>query len=162
MKKLVIIVVTMINVALLSSFLVRDPVPPEVAYPTGYRNWAHMKTTMNKSGVASHTGFQHIYANEKAIAGYAAGKFAEGSVFVFDVLETKEQPDGNLLEGKRKLIDVMVKDSSRYPATGGWGFEEFKGDSKTERVIKSMAVKYCYSCHANTPTTGYVFSKYRE
>lgn len=145
-----------------SSFFVQTPVAGEVAYPAGYRKWTHVKTSMSKSGDPAHMGFQHIYANEKAMAGYATGKYAEGSIFVFDVLETMEQPNGNLLEGKRKLVDVMVKDSIQYAATGGWGYEEFKGDSKTERVIKTMAEKACYNCHAKTSGTGYVYSKYRE
>ena len=162
MKKSAAFILLLVFVTVLCSFLLPDPRQEELPYPEGYRNWTHVKTTVSKSGVASHTGFQHIYANEKAQAGYATGKFANGAVFVFDVLETNEQANGNLQEGSRKLVDIMIKDSSMYSATGGWGFEEFKGDSKTERVIRTMAAKFCFNCHASAAKTDFVFSKYRQ
>jgi len=162
MIKSIVTVILFISIISLSSWLMPTSGNDELPYPEGYRNWTHVKTTLSKSGVASHTGFQHIYANEKALAGYATGKFADGSVFAFDVLESMEQPNGNLKEGNRKLVDIMIKDSSKYSATGGWGFEEFKGDSKTERVIKTMAVQACFNCHSSAAKTGFVFSTYRQ
>jgi len=162
MIKSTIIAMLLISIITLSSWLMPSSGRDDLPYPEGYRNWTHVKTSLSKSGVASHMGFQHIYANEKALAGYVAGKFVNGSVFAFDVLESMEQPNGNLQEGSRKLVDVMIKDSSKYSATGGWGFEEFKGNSKTERVIKTMAVQFCFNCHASAAKTDFVFSKYRE
>ena len=162
MKKLFVIIIPVVLATMLSSFFIQSSSFEEVPYPAGYRNWTHIKTKVNKSGVASHTGFQHIYANEKAVEGYTTGKFPDGAILVFDVLEMMEQTTGDITEGNRKLVDVMVKDSNKYDATGGWGFEEFKGNSKTERAIKMMAVKYCFSCHASTEKTNFVFSKYRE
>ncbi len=35
-------------------------------------------------------GIHHIYANEKALDGYETSKFPDGSVIVYDLLETKE------------------------------------------------------------------------
>ena len=161
MFRSIAIALLLFSIITLSSWLMPTSGRNELPYPEGYRNWTHVKTTISKSGVTSHMGFQHIYANEKALAGYAAGHFANGSVFAFDVLESLEQPNGNLQEGGRKLVDVMIKDSSKYSATGGWGFEEFKGDSKTDRVIKTMAVQFCFNCHATAAKTDFVFSKYR-
>jgi len=90
--------------------------------------------------------------------GYKTGYFAAGSIIVFDVLEAIDT-NKLLLEGKRRQIDVMVKDSIRYASTGGWGFEEFHGDSKTERTVTTTSVTACYSCHSNKKTL--VFSQWR-
>jgi hypothetical protein len=55
----------------------------------------------------------------------------------------------------------MHKDAARYKATGGWGFEGFKGDSRSERAVGAKAVEACFGCHEGQKATGYVFSKKR-
>ncbi|MEW6127160.1 MAG: cytochrome P460 family protein [Acidobacteriota bacterium] len=136
----------------------------EVAYPTGYREWTHVKSTLispNAPTFRRSSGLHHVYANEKAMEGYRTGQFADGSVIVFDLLEVKEN-DGITTEGARRFIDVMEKDSKRFAATGGWGFEEFKGDSQTERALTAQAQTACYNCHLQKKERGFVFSVYRQ
>ena len=103
----------------------------------------------------------YIYANEKAMEGYRTGQFPEGSVIVFDLLETRENA-GTTVEGPRKFIDLMTKESKRYPETGGWGFEEFVGDSQTDRALTSEAKVACYSCHTKRKSNDFVFSTFRK
>lgn len=132
-----------------------------VPYPDGYREWSHVKTAIVEQGNPAFTrygGFHHIYANQKAMEGYRTGHFPNGAVLVFDVLEVIET-NKLLLEGKRRQLDVMVKDSLQYADTGGWGFEEFEADSKTKRTVGDRAASTCYSCHANKSTL--VFSEWR-
>lgn len=134
-----------------------------VPYPEGYRNWTHVKSMIINPGHALYDAFggiHHIYANGKAMAGYKGAKFADGSVIVFDLLEAKSA-DNAVTEGARKVVGVMVKDAKKYAATGGWGFEGFKGDSKTERAVGANAAKACFECHAAQRANDYVFSKYR-
>ena len=108
-------------------------------------------------------GFHHIYANEKAMKGYETGRFSNGSIIVFDVIEANEQ-NGNTTEGKRRHTDVMVKDSVLYADTGGWGFEEFKMNDKGEQLpmIKELAIQKCFNCHSTKKNQGFVFSKVRD
>jgi hypothetical protein len=139
--------------------------PQEVIeYPGGYRSWAHVKSALIGPQSASfqrYGGLHHIYANEKAMEGYRTGQFQNGSVIVFDLLEVQEKA-GVTAEGARRFIDVMVKDDKRFAATGGWGFEEFKGDSQSERVLTSEAKTACYNCHAQKKDHGFVFSLFRQ
>lgn len=147
----------------LASFTNIEIVTPPVEYPEGYRNWTHVKTAIvgPKSPAYPHFGgFHHIYANEKAMKGYSTGIFPNGSILVFDVLEATEK-DTDVLEGKRRIVDVMVKDSQKYSDTGGWGFEEFEGDSKTQRNIKEQANSQCFSCHKLKKEKDFVFSEFR-
>jgi hypothetical protein len=135
----------------------------EVPYPSGYRDWHHVKSMVIQQGhtlYASFGGIHHLYANAKAMQGYRNGKFADGSVIVFDLLEAQSN-DNALTEGARKVVGVMHKDAKRYAATGGWGFEGFKGDSKTERAVGADAAKACYQCHAPQKDSDFVFSKLR-
>jgi len=135
----------------------------EVPYPEGYRLWTHVKTGLvgpSNPNFQFSGGYHHIYANQKAMQGYDSGYFPEGSVIVFDVLDTKEQ-NGNTQEAARNHLDVMVKDSLKYATTGGWGYEEFKGDSHTERLINTPALKLqCANCHARKEDR--VFSEFRK
>mgnify|MGYP003396250568 CR=1 FL=1 len=81
-------------------------------------------------------------------------------MLVFDLL-TVEEKDKTIQEGKRKLVGVMHKDSTKYKATGGWGFEGFAGNSKTERLTKDGGTS-CFGCHAPQKEKDYVFSEYRD
>ena len=139
----------------------------EIPYPTGYRQWTHVKSTIigPKSSLYQQIGgIQHIYANEKGMEGYRTGRFPEGSILIYDFLKTEEDANnpGVVSEGARRFTSVMVKDSKRYAATGGWGFEEFRGDSQTDRMIGADAATKCYACHTSQKERDFVFSSYRK
>lgn len=137
----------------------------EVDYPHGYRHWTHVKSLILEPGhplYASFGGLHHIYANERALKGYRSGKFPDGAVIVFDLLEVDK--GGNAIaEGPRKIVGVMRRDARRFKDTGGWGFEGFaKGDPK-QRAVGDAAKGACFGCHAEQAAkTGYVFSAWRE
>lgn len=135
-----------------------------VAYPDGYRGWHHVRSMELKSGHAlydSFGGLHHIYANPKALKGYQTGKFRDGSVIIFDLLEAKHE--GNALtEGKRKVLGVMVRDSKKYTATGGWGFEGFAGGDPKKPVVGGNAATACFACHAPQKDNNYLFSSLRD
>ena len=144
--------------------LAADSAPSEVDYPSGYRDWHHVKTMIINPGHAlfdAFGGIHHLYANKQALAGYRKGKFADGSVIVFDLLETTAA-DNTIQEGARKVVGVMRKDAKKYAATGGWGFEGFKGDSKTERAVtQKNADSACFQCHTAQKDHDFVFSGLR-
>lgn len=138
-----------------------------VPYPVGYRQWTHVKSTIigPKSSLWEQIGgIQHIYANEKGMEGYRSGRFPEGSILIYDFLKTEDDAKnaGVTHEGPRRFTSVMVKDSKRYAETGGWGFEEFRGDSQTDRMIGAEAPQKCYACHSSQKEHDYVFSVYRQ
>src|SRR5215471_1658203 len=135
-----------------------------IPYPAGYRLWAHVKTALigpQSPAFENSGGIHHIYANEKATEGYRTGKFPDGSVIVADFLETRENA-GVTTEGPRRRIDVMVKDSKRFAATGGWGFEQFKGDSQTDRMVRAEIATKCFDCHSKQKERDSVFSEFRK
>jgi Cytochrome P460 len=135
-----------------------------VPYPQGWRQWTHVKSMTINPGHALYDAFggiHHLYANAKAEQGYRSGRFADGSVIVFDLLEAKSA-DNAVEEGARKVLGVMHKDSRRYKDTGGWGFEGFKGDSKSERAVGNNAASACFQCHTAQKGNDFVFSKFRK
>jgi hypothetical protein len=133
-----------------------------VAYPDGYRHWTHVKSMVllpDHPLAATFGGIHHVYANDRALEGYASGTFKDGSVLVFDLLEYN-QADNAGTEGARKLTGVMQKDSKRFAATGGWGYEGFAGDSKTQRLVTDGGAS-CQACHAQQKDHDFVFSTMR-
>lgn len=161
-QKTIFLSAAVLLVAFLASFIFSFG-SSKVDYPEGYRDWTHVKMLILEPGhtlYESFGGIHHIYANKKALEGYKAGnKFKDGSVIVFDLLETLAA-DNAIAEGNRKVVGVMQKDSKKFKETGGWGFEGFKGDTR-ERVVADM-YSDCFSCHSSEKDNDYVFSKYRK
>ena len=134
-----------------------------IDYPQGYRGWTHVKSMVLHPGHPLENpfkGIHHVYANQDGVTGIRTGRFKDGSVLVFDLLEfvTREKAS---TEGERVLLGVMVKDGGRYPETGGWGFEAFKGNSHDQRLVTDGG-RSCFECHTSQKDHDYVFSQWRE
>jgi len=134
-----------------------------VPYPDGYRDWHHVKSMVIQPGHPLETpfaGIHHIYANAKAMKGLKSGRYADGAILVFDLLQTAEGGHA-IQEGERKLVGVMVRNEKRHAATGGWGFEGFAGNSRSERLTNDGGVS-CFNCHAAEKEHQYVFTRTRD
>ncbi|MBL0123882.1 MAG: cytochrome P460 family protein [Betaproteobacteria bacterium] len=138
-----------------------DPAP--VPYPKGYRDWHHVKSMIINPGHGLYDAFggiHHLYANKAAVRGYQTGKWPDGAVIVFDLLDAKAA-DKTVTEGARKVVGVMHRDARKYASTGGWGYEGFKGDSATDRAVGGNAATACHQCHIAQKESAFVFSKLR-
>lgn len=133
-----------------------------IAYPGGYSRWTHIRSGLITSSHPAYPrfgGLHHIYANATSLAGYRSGRFADGSVLVYDLFETRDHGDGIIDQGPRRQIDVMVKDSARFAATGGWGYAEFAAGSDTDRLGNGDR-DGCAACHASRKQRDHVFSEW--
>lgn len=134
-----------------------------VDYPEGYRDWSHVKTLILDEGhplANPFAGMHHVYANPAALAGLRSGTYADGAVFVFDLLEANAG-DHATAEGKRILLGVMEKDRAHHGDTGGWGFAAWAGDSRSETLVQDGG-RACFACHASEQAADYVFSRWRD
>jgi hypothetical protein len=153
------------GVAATAAVVAHAQAPSPVPYPGGYRGWTHVKSMAIDKGHPLYDAFggiHHLYANGPAMRGYRSGRFPDGAVIVFDLLEMTRTNDNAIVEGNRKVVGVMRKDSRKYQATGGWGFEAFKGDSRSERLVGAKAVEACFGCHEGQRAQDFVFSRYRR
>lgn len=144
----------------MSASALADTVP----YPEGYREWTHVKSMVIGEGhplYAAFGGIHHLYANDKALAGYRGQGFADGAVIVFDLLEA-DTADGATTEGVRKVLGVMHRDAKRHAATGGWGYEGFAGGDAQQRVVGANAASACHGCHTTQKDHDFVFSVWRD
>jgi Cytochrome P460 len=133
-------------------------------FPKEFRKWAHVKSVLvgpQSAAFPTEGGIHHIYANEKALEGYMTGKFPDGSVIVYDLLETKEIA-GNTIEGPTRRVDVMVKQSELYLTTTGWGFMSFPGGNPAHGKLTAERQAACAACHAKRIDHDSVFSEFRK
>ncbi|MBL8429439.1 MAG: cytochrome P460 family protein [Dechloromonas sp.] len=135
----------------------------DVAYPNGFREWNHVKSMVLKPGHPLYDavgGMHHIYANPKAIRGYKSGRFADGSVIVFDLFEAVDK-DNAVSEGNHKAVVVMARNGKAHKANDGWGYEVFDPQSK-KGSLDAKAQADCHSCHKSQQDKDFVFSAMRD
>ena len=160
-KTLVLLLGTAISTGGFSLWAQLDDRAP---FPKEFRKWAHVKSVLvgpQSAAFATEGGIHHIYANDKALEGYTSGKFPDGSVIVYDLLETKEIA-GATIEGPTRRIDVMVKQSELYRATGGWEFMSFPGGNPANKTLTDERQAVCAACHASRKDHDFVFSEFRR
>ena len=131
--------------------------------PSGYRDWrlisvAHEEGNLNSLGA--------ILGNDLAIKAYREGKlpFPDGTIIA--ALHWRHVPseENNKVFGRSQSfvagpatnIQFMVKDSTKYAATGGWGFATFI-DGKP---AAAASMKSCFPCHNQAKASDLVFTRY--
>ena len=163
MKKQIATMIYSISLSISSLATAGDSNKNEIAYPDGFREWNHVKTMLilpEHPLAKTDQGIHHIYANDSALEGLKNGYYKKGAVFVYDLLEYNEKNHA-IVEGNRKLVGVMIKNSDLYSDTGGWGFEGFLENSRSKRLVTDEG-KSCFSCHKPLKDNDYVFSQLRE
>jgi hypothetical protein len=162
MKSYYVLTFAIAIVIVISGFRFEPVSDDKIQYPKGYRDWTHVKTYIvlpKNPAFRLIGGFNHVYANDLALQGYKTGRFPDGSVIVSDVVQANAD-SLNVREGNRHHIDVMVRDSIKFAAAGGWGFESFSGDSKDQRMVTPDISARCTNCHKKQDD--YVFSEFRK
>ena len=130
--------------------------------PSGYRKWFHVNTMIvdKASPLFDALGGMHnVHINsvgESALK--QGGPYPDGTVFLTD-LHDYAVVDGSYVEGALKGLAVMVKDPTKYAATGGWGFQFWAGGDPNKPMVTDAA-KQCFECHQPKKAQDYVYSTY--
>jgi hypothetical protein len=129
-----------------------------VSIPGGYRRWELV-------GIAQETGaldeLRAVLGNTPAILAYQAGAlpFPDGTVLMKLAWKHERSKEfaPAFVPGAPTTVQVMVKDSKRYAATGGWGFGRFvDGEPADEAQHRT-----CFACHsANARDHDFVFTRF--
>jgi hypothetical protein len=134
-----------------------------IKIPPGYRDWKLISVTHEEGA------FDQLRAqlgNDIAIKAYREGKvpFPDGAIIV--ALHWKRVPsdEDNKVFGKVQAfvagsavnMQVMVKDSKKYAASGGWGFADFNDGKPSDETVH----KTCFACHQPAKGRDYVYTLY--
>jgi len=128
-----------------------------VAVPDDYRSW-HMIAPAEEADPLNE--LRVVLGNPVAVRAYENGSlpFPDGSVLV--KLAWKRAPSPEFapatIPGAATTVQVMVKDSKKYAATGGWGFGRFIGGKPADEAQH----RTCFACHeARVTDHDFVFTR---
>src|SRR5262245_2872587 len=150
----------------------------DIALPHGYRDWALISVATVGGPV---NDMRAKLGNDVALRAFRDGKtpFPDGTIIarlawsrstsdennttLRPILERGVGPDAaqkilaeSFVAGAPTNVQLMVKDSTKYASTGGWGFAQFT-DGKADG---GPALKTCFSCHAPAKDRDFVFTRY--
>ena len=129
-----------------------------VTIPKGYRQWQFIAPSLETAPLNE---LRAVLDNAKAVQSYADARtpFPDGTVLV--KLAWKHTPSPEFepawVPGAATTVQVMVKDSKRYAATGGWGFGRFVNGQPVDEAQHQT----CFACHAaRVASRDYVFTRW--
>jgi hypothetical protein len=138
------------------------PADTDLKPPTAYRQWFHVNSmVVDKTSplFESLGGMHNVSVNAIGLPALKKGMaFPDKTMFVSDLHEFTVN-DGSYIEGGRKILALMVKDTKKYATTGGWGFQAWAGGDPKKPVVTD-ATKQCFACHEPQKDHDYVFSTY--
>ena len=137
----------------------------DVTLPTGYRDWTVISVA-HEAG--KNNDIRAIVGNDVAVRAFRAGKrpFPNGAIIVRLAWRYESSPRNDavfpspqsFVAGPPTNVQVSVKNSKRYAASGGWGYGQFE-DGKPNP--DAHLVRTCFACHAKLPQgDDFVFTAY--
>jgi hypothetical protein len=131
--------------------------------PPGYRDW-RLISVSHEAGNLNSIGA--VLGNDVAIKAYREGKLPYPDGTIIAALHYGHVPSAennkvfgqaqSFVPGPPTNIQFMVKDSTKYAATGGWGFATFV-DGKP---APAASMKSCFPCHNEAKASDLVFTHY--
>ncbi|MFZ0478086.1 MAG: cytochrome P460 family protein [Terriglobales bacterium] len=138
-----------------------------VTIPPGYRDWklisvAHEEGELND--------IRAILGNDTAIRAYREDKlpFPDGTIIARIAWSYVPSEENNKVFGHAQsfvpgpapdwYLQLMVKDSKKFAATGGWGFAQFNKEGKP--TADEAKLKTCFPCHEPGKDRDFVFTRY--
>lgn len=120
--------------------------------PPGYRDWRLISVAHEEGNLNS---FAAVLGNDVAVKAYREGKlpFPDGTIIAALHFSHVPSEENNKVFGRAQSfvpgpptnVQFMVKDSTKYAATGGWGFGHFSNDGKPG---DEAFMRTCFPCHA--------------
>src|ERR1700685_2673851 len=134
-----------------------------IKLPAGYRDW-RVISAAHEAG--NNNDLRAILGNDVAIKAYREGKlpFPDGTIIARLAWSYVPSEENNKVFGRAQSfvagapinLQLMVKDSKKYAATGGWGFAQFKDGKPADEAL----LKTCFPCHQPAKAQDLVFTHY--
>ena len=136
-----------------------------IKIPSGYRDWK-LISVAHEAG--NNNDIRAVLGNDTAIKAYREQKlpFPDGTMIARLAWRYVPSEENNKVFGRAQSfvagppvnIQLMAKDSSKWAATGGWGFAQFDKDGKPN--LPEASLKTCFPCHEPSKAGDFVFTHY--
>ena len=130
----------------------------------GYENWKDVAVSQTE------TQLKVIVANDVMMDAYRRGLpadgelFPEGSKIVKIEWTFKKNPVSPYfvqVPDALKAVDVIEKDTKRFPDTHGWAYANFVYDAASDTFTPEGTEPNCgYACHTSVAAKDYIFTAY--
>jgi hypothetical protein len=134
-----------------------------VKIPPGYRDWRLISVAHEEGNL---NDLRAILGNDVAMKAYREGTLPlpDGAIIVRLAWSYVPSEENNKVFGRAQSfvagpptnVQLMVKDSRKYTATGGWGFAQFKDRKPADEAVH----KTCFPCHEPVKARDFVFTHY--
>ena len=135
-----------------------------IKIPPGYRDWRLISVAHEEGNL---NDLRAILGNDIAIKASQEGKlpYPDGTIIArlawsYAPLEESEKAFGHLQSfvagPPRNGVQFMVKDSTIYASTSGWGFAQFDDGKPASEAMQST----CFACHETVKARDFVFNRY--
>jgi hypothetical protein len=138
----------------------------------GYESWELVSVSHPVGGQGGSETLNVIVANPTMIRAYADGIPGNGKPFPdgakaakiqYTPKKSTEAPFQVSVPDKLKDVAFMVKDSKRFPDSGGWGYGLFLYDPATDGFKPDGTGAQCgAACHTIAKSKDYVFTRYEK
>jgi hypothetical protein len=147
----------------------------ELKLPKNFHEWVYVGSPLTpnalNNGKANFPEYHNVYIEPGSYAIYKkTGKFPEGTIMFKELQLTQEAqfPDGSRAEpsgrgyfpGAFNGADVTVKDSKRFPDTGGWGFFNFNHHEPKALTAQVKPKQECAYCHIASAKKDQVWTQF--
>jgi Cytochrome P460 len=134
-----------------------------VKIPPGYRDWKLISVAHEEGNL---NDLRAVLGNDIAVKAYRDGElpFPDGAIIARLAWRYVPSEENNKVFGRAQSfvaglptnVQFMVKDSTKYAATGGWGFAQFNDGKPADEAAHST----CFSCHEPVKVRDFVFTHY--
>lgn len=135
------------------------PTPNGITLPGDYRDWRLI-------GVSQRTEngtLRGVLGNDAAIRAARDGKthpWPDGAILAKIVWKQKTHAHFATAQVPGDFVhtEIMVKDSTKYASTGGWGFARWVGATLAPYGQNAEFAQECFSCHGAAKESDWVFT----
>jgi hypothetical protein len=141
-----------------------------IKIPAGYRDWQLISVNHLAGGKIKQMRAQ--LGNDIAMKAFREGKFPFPDGAIIAALHWHEIPSDendkvlaigfpgaglqSFVAGSPVNVQFMVKDSTKYAASGGWGYADFTNGKPGSEALHQT----CYGCHLPAKDRDFVFTRY--
>jgi len=133
----------------------------DIEYPKGLVNWRAIGTSIRNDNNTQRVILGNALAIKAVRAQPKNTNWPKGAILAKLVWknETLSTWQAATVPGDFVHAEIMVRDSKKYKATGGWGFARWTGLELTPHGKDSTAAQACFDCHQAAKQMDYVFTQ---
>jgi Haem-binding domain/Cytochrome P460 len=131
--------------------------PNGVAFVPEYKNWTPVSSTDRYDNGT----MRQILGNDIAVEAIAENRinpWPDGTIFA--KVTWFQQPDGTgfVRSGAFLQVELMIKDSTKYASTAGWGWGRWRGTDLKPYGANADFTNECVGCHMPVRANDYVYT----